>query len=214
MVEQYCRGYDVVAARRVEREGESWLKRSTAWVFYRLMRVMVHRDLPPDVGDFRLISRRCLDALRTMRETHRFLRGMVTWVGFSQTFIDFERPARVAGQTKYSWKRMLRFAWVAAVSFSPAPLRVSFAFAFLVGAMGLLAGAYAVISKLLGIYVAPGWTSLMVVTTVIGSSILVSIGLVGEYLAKVFEEVKRRPLYIVSDTINIEPRANAAGEVR
>jgi glycosyltransferase involved in cell wall biosynthesis len=203
MIEQYCAGYDVVVARRVERQGEGMLKRATAWVFYRAMRSLVHPDLPVDVGDFRLISRRCLDAIRAMRETHRFLRGMVAWVGFPQTAVEFRRPQRAAGQTKYSWRRMLRFAWIGIVSFSPAPLRLSFALAMLVAFAGLLAAAWAMFSMLAGIYVVPGWTSQIVLTSLIGSSILIALGVVGEYVAKIYEEIKGRPLYVIADTVNL-----------
>src|SRR5438105_5785761 len=137
MLERYCEGYDVVYGRRAGRAGESWLKRLTAWGFYRLMRKLVYKDLPADTGDFRLISRPCLEALRTMRETHRFMRGMVAWVGFPQTAVEFERPPRSAGQTNYSMRKMLAFAWTAAVSFSPAPLRISLMLGVMTSISGL-----------------------------------------------------------------------------
>src|SRR5205085_8468449 len=125
MIEAYRRGFDVVYAQRERRLNESWFKRFTAWAFYRIMRFAIYRDLPADTGDFRLISRACLDALGQMRETHRFLRGMVAWVGFPQIAVPFDRPARAAGKTNYSLRKMLGFAWTAALSFSPAPLRIS-----------------------------------------------------------------------------------------
>src|SRR5262249_31152504 len=110
MLDKYCEGYDVVYGQRIAREGEGLFKKFSAWAFYRLMRLLIHRDLPIDVGDYRLLSRRCLNALRQLRETHRFLRGMVTWVGFPQTVVQFRRPARAAGQTKYPFRKMLAFA--------------------------------------------------------------------------------------------------------
>src|SRR5450755_2893315 len=119
MLREYEKGYDVVYAQRTGREGEGVFKRMSAWLFYRLMKTLVYEDLPPDVGDFRLVSRRCLDALNAMRETHRFLRGMVSWVGFPQTAVRFVRPARIAGKTKYPLHRMLLFALTAALPFSP-----------------------------------------------------------------------------------------------
>lgn len=128
MIREYRAGFDVVYGQRINRQGETLFKRVSAWAFYRLMQKFVHRSLPIDAGDFRLISRPCLNAIRSMRETHRFLRGMVAWVGFPQTAVLFERPARAAGDTKYPLSRMLHFAWTAALSFSPAPLRISFAF--------------------------------------------------------------------------------------
>jgi polyisoprenyl-phosphate glycosyltransferase len=138
-----------------------------------------------------------------MRETHRFLRGMVAWVGFAQTAVLFERPPRAAGDTKYPLRRMLHFAWTAALSFSPAPLRISFAFGAMVASLGMGIGGYAVFRKLRGLYVEPGWASQMIVTCLVGGGILLSIGVLGEYIARIFEEVKGRPLYVVSVSSNM-----------
>lgn len=198
MLVEYAKGYDVVCGRRVSRAGEGWFKRATAWGFYRLMRAFVHADLPVDCGDFRLISRRCLDALMSMRETHRFLRGMVAWVGFPQTTVPYERSARAAGQTKYPLRKMLQFAWTAAVSFSPAPLRLTMAAGMVLGALGFADGVYAVGRHLLGYRNVPGWTSVIAVNCLVGGGILVGIGVLGEYVGRIFEEVKGRPLYVVS----------------
>ena len=125
MIERYCEGYDVVYGRRIARQGDTRFKRLTAWIFYRLMRSLVHKDLPVDTGDFRLISQHCLRGLQQLRETHRFLRGMVAWVGYPQIGVDYERAARVAGETKYPLRKMLKFAWLAATSFSALPLKFS-----------------------------------------------------------------------------------------
>lgn len=209
MLFQYCRGYDVVYGRRTTRKGETQFKLFTAWMFYRVMRTLIHPDLPADAGDFRLISRRCLAALAEMRETHRFLRGMISWVGFPQTSVDYEREPRAAGTTKYPLRRMLRFAWTGAISFSPLPLRISFGFAAILALIAFTQAVNAVIRTMLGLYTVPGWTSLMVVLCLIGSAILVSIGVLGEYVARIFEENKQRPLYVVSDTINVLEKANA-----
>jgi glycosyltransferase involved in cell wall biosynthesis len=203
MLREYRRGYDVVYARRVERQGDGPLKRWTAWMFYRLMRGLVHRDLPADVGDFRLISRPCLDTLNSMRELHRFLRGMITWVGFPQTAVEFTRPRRAAGKTKYPLRKMVRFAWNAVVSFSPLPLRFSFATGAAITAIGFLYGIYATIRVLTGQYVVPGWTSVIVLLCLIGGGIMISLGILGEYVGRLFEEIKERPLYVVSLTANV-----------
>jgi dolichol-phosphate mannosyltransferase len=203
MLAEYREGYDVVYGRRTSRAGEGWFKRLTAWGFYRIMRGFVHKDLPVDCGDFRLVSRRCLDALLTMRETHRFLRGMVAWVGFAQTTVEYERAARVAGQTKYPLRKMLHFAWTAAVSFSPAPLRLALAVGALLGAFGLAYGAYAVGRFFLGYSNVPGWTSVIAVTCLVGGGVLVGIGILGEYVGRIFEEVKGRPLYVVGVRANV-----------
>ena len=223
MIAEYCRGYDVVYGRRVSRLGETAFKRLTAWTFYRVMRLLTRADLPVDTGDFRLISKQCLEQLSRMRETHRFLRGMVAWVGFPQTAVPYERQPRAAGTTKYPLLAMLRFAWTAAVSFSPAPLRLSFAFGVLLALIGTTQAVNAVVRTALGLYTVPGWTSLMVVVWLVGGAILISIGVVGEYVARIFEEVKGRPLYIVGSSINLpqaredrdenRPRSSAAVHV-
>ena len=209
MMAEYRNGYDVVYGQRVSRQGETAFKRATAWAFYRVMRKLVYPDLPSDAGDFRLISRRCLDALNSMRETHRFLRGMVAWIGFPQTAVRYERHARVAGSTKYPLSKMLRLAWTAAVSFSPVPLRLSFLLGVIIFLIGFTQGIHAIIDKIFGFYTVPGWTSLMVVLCLIGGAILVSIGVLGEYVGRIFEEIKSRPLYIVAQTINLAEPSRA-----
>ncbi len=203
MVSKYRAGYDVVMGKRVKREGESLFKRASAWLFYRLMSTLVLRELEPDVGDFRLVSRACLNALNEMRETHRFLRGMVCWVGFAQTTVSYIRQPRSGGVTKYPLRKMLLFAWTAAISFSPTPLRVSLGLGFLVALAGIVEGIYAVTRILLGLYVVPGWTSVIVVVCLIGGAILISIGVLGEYIGRIFEESKGRPLYIVATSANL-----------
>jgi len=203
MIAKYRAGFDVVMGKRLQREGESWFKRGTAWLFYRLMKLLIYRDLEEDVGDFRLISRPCLNALNQMRETHRFLRGMVCWVGFPQTTVSYVRQPRLRGETKYPLRKMLLFAWTAAVSFSPAPLRLSFGLGALTALAGIADGIYAVARTLLGYYNVPGWTSVIVVICLIGGAILMSIGVVGEYVARIYEESKGRPLYIVANSVNL-----------
>jgi glycosyltransferase involved in cell wall biosynthesis len=199
MVKVYREGYDVVAARRITREGESVFKRFTAWVFYRIMRALIYKDLPPDVGDFRLLSRRFLDALGRMRETHRFLRGMTSWLGFPQTTIPFVRAPRAAGETKYPLSKMLRFAWTAAISFSPLPLRLSFLVGWILLGFGIFYTVYALVEMALGRPLVRGWTSLVVVNCLGSGAIMVAIGVLGEYVGRIFEESKGRPLYIVAD---------------
>lgn len=205
MLAEYRKGFDVVYAQRVARQGESWGKRFTAWLFYRLMRALVHPRLPPDAGDFRLISRPCLDTLCGMRETHRFLRGMLSWVGFPQTAVRFVRPPRAAGRTKYPLHKMLAFAWNAATSFSPLPLRLVFGLGFLLATASLGYTAYAVSAFLLGRDVVRGWTSGIAVNGLVGGAVMMSIGILGEYVGKIFEQVKARPLYVVASSLNLPP---------
>jgi len=203
MVEQYRNGYDVVCGQRIARSGDGAFKRFTAWFFYRCMRVFFLKSLPQDVGDFRLMSRRCVESLSSLRELHRFLRGMVAWVGYPQTCVRYERQARAAGVTKYPLRKMIRLAWTAAVSFSPLPLRLSF---FGAGIMTLVAveeTVRAIIEHFAGKTVA-GWTSLMVVVCLSNAALLIAVGLLGEYVAKIFEEAKGRPLYVVADAWNLD----------
>ena len=202
MLAEYCRGYDVVYGKRIARKGETLFKRWSAWAFYRIMRTMIHRDLPEDVGDFRLISRRCLDAVAGMRETHRFLRGMISWAGFPQTAVTYARDARAAGVTKYPMWKMLKFAWTAAISFSPLPLKLSFGLGVVLALLGVTQAVNAIVRTALGLYTVPGWTSVMVVVCLIGSAILISIGVLGEYVGRIFEESKGRPLYVVAESVN------------
>ncbi|HKV62431.1 MAG TPA: glycosyltransferase family 2 protein [Candidatus Acidoferrum sp.] len=205
MVEEYQKGYDVVLGRRATRAGEGLFKKWTAWAFYRLMRLMILKSLPPDVGDFRLMSRRCVDSLREMREFHRFLRGMVTWVGYPQTAVQYERHARAAGTTKYPLSKMIRLAWTAALSFSALPLRFSFLGAGLMTLVAFEEAIRALVAHFVGKTV-PGWTSLMIVLCLSNAALMIAVGILGEYVGRIFEEGKGRPLYIVSDAWNFEQR--------
>ena len=212
MVERYRQGYDVVYGQREARPGESVFKRFSAWAFYRLMRTLVDRRLPADAGDFRLLSRECLDGLRQMREQHRFLRGMVTWVGYPQCAVKYRRDARVAGSSKYPFRKMLTFAWTAATSFSTLPLRIGIFLGLLAGLLGIEEALRAVVALWSGRAV-PGWTSLMVLTSIVGGAVLISIGIVGQYVGRIYEESKGRPLYLVARTFNVPPAEapNAGG---
>jgi dolichol-phosphate mannosyltransferase len=209
MLDEYCKGYDVVYGRRISRAGESAFKRISAWIFYRAMRGLVHQELPADAGDFRLVSRPCLDAVLSMRETHRFLRGMIAWVGFPVTSVSYARDIRAAGQTKYPLRKMLHLAWTAAVSFSPIPLRVSFWLGFLIAATGMIEAASAVFRSMLGRYV-PEWSSVIAVTCLVGGSILISIGMLGEYVGRIFEAIKGRPLYLIASRVTREEKVTTA----
>jgi dolichol-phosphate mannosyltransferase len=203
MVAKWREGFDVVYGRRRKRAGETWFKLVTARIFYRLFHAMIPIDVPLDTGDFRLMSRRVIVALRALRETHRFVRGMVAWVGFKQTEVLYDRPGRYAGETKYPLRKMVRFALDGITSFSILPLR----FATYVGMLMIVASlgviAYAIVSKYVLHHVVEGWTALMIVVAVFASVQLLMIGILGEYVGRIYEEVKRRPLYIVGDTVNL-----------
>jgi polyisoprenyl-phosphate glycosyltransferase len=203
MVDLYRRGFDVVHARRTARRNEGWFKRASASLFYRLMGSAT--EIQPDVGEFRLMSRAVVQALRALREHHRLIRALVSWVGFRQTTLPFERPGRMAGITKFPLGRMLELSLDAITSFSAAPLRV----ATLLGVLAMLTGvgyaAYAFwIGYIRGLGV-PGWTSLVILNVFFSGTILVCLGLVGEYVGRIFEEVKRRPLYVVRRRVGLPP---------
>lgn len=206
MVAEYRNGYDVVCGQRSVRAGENLFKRATAWLFYRLMQTFFLKSLPADVGDFRLMSRRCVSSLSSMRELHRFLRGMVAWVGYPQICVRYERQPRVAGTTKYPLSRMIRLAWNAAVSFSPLPLRMSFFAGAIMALLAIEEAVRALIAFHAGRTV-PGWTSLMIVLCVSNAALLITVGILGEYVGRIFEESKGRPLYIVADAWNLAPRS-------
>ncbi len=205
MVEQYRNGYEVVCGQRVARSGEGVFKRLTAWLFYRCMRIFFLKTLPRDVGDFRLMSRRCVESLRAMRELHRFLRGMVAWVGYPQICVPYEREARAAGATKYPLRKMVLLAWTAAVSFSALPLRISFIGAGVMTLVAIEETFRALIAHFSGKTV-PGWTSLMVVLCLSNAALMVAVGILGEYIGRIYEEGKGRPLYVVADTWNLGQR--------
>lgn len=210
MVAQYRKGYDVVCGQRVARSGESVFKKFTAWFFYRSMRVFFLKNLPQDVGDFRLMSRRCVESLGAMRELHRFLRGMVAWVGYPQICVPYERQARVAGVTKYPLRKMVRLAWTAAVSFSALPLRISFLGAGVMTLVAIEEAIRAFIEHFSGRTV-PGWTSLMVVLCLSNAALMIAVGILGEYIGRIYEEGKGRPLYLVADAWNLTQRENREG---
>lgn len=209
MVAKWREGFDVVYGRRRSRAGESAFKLGTAALFYRLFRVLIPIDVPLDTGDFRLMSRRVVNTMRGLRESHRFVRGLVSWVGFKQTAVDYDRSARVAGETKYPLGKMLAFAIDGIASFSIQPLRFASYVGALVGAASVFIGVAAIASHLVGVTV-PGWTTMVVLVAFLFSVQFFMIGVLGEYVGRIYEQVKRRPLYIVSEQIGFKrkrPRA-------
>lgn len=204
MLSRYCEGYDVVYGQRISRRGETPFKRLSAWFFYRLMRAFVHRSLPLDTGDFRLVSRRCLDAVLSLNETHRFLRGLFAWVGFEQIGVEYHRQPRQYGATKYPASKMFRLAWNAALSFSVVPIKLITATGFTVALFGVAYGGYSIVRHFVWQDTVPGWTTLVVLLALIGGALLVAIGIIGEYVGRIYEEVKRRPLFVVQEQINVD----------
>lgn len=194
-------GYDVAYGVRLRREGETWFKRATAHLFYRLMRQLSTQDLPVDAGDFRLMDRAVVAALRALPERDRFMRGLTTWVGFRQVAVPYERHARAAGDTKYPFRKMARFALDGLLSFSAVPLRLATYFGFVVSLLSLVGIVYALYIRLFTALAVPGWAAQWITTMFLGGVQLISLGIIGEYIARIYGEVKSRPLYLVRERI-------------
>jgi dolichol-phosphate mannosyltransferase len=209
------RGADVVYGQRRSRAGEGWFKRVTAALFYRMLRHLTDIDIPVDAGDFRLMSRRALEALQSMPESHRFIRGMVSWIGFHQVPLVYDRAERFAGQTKYPFRKMARFAIDAITGFSTRPLRLASYAGLALAAFGLLMLGYALHEWWLGDVIA-GWTSVMSAVLLLGSVQMLFLGIFGEYLGRLYVEAKRRPLFIVRDVVRAPrgARTTAAGRAK
>jgi glycosyltransferase involved in cell wall biosynthesis len=211
LVRKWNDGYDVVYARRSRRKGETRMKLATAALFYRLLRSLTSIDIPPDVGDFRLISRRVADQLRQMREKDRFVRGLVSWVGFPQASVMFERDERFAGETKYPYSKMIKFALDGITSFSSAPLRLATWLGYFASALAFLYLASVFVQVALGITV-QGWATMMVAMLFMGGVQLICIGILGQYIGRIFSEVKPRPVYIVEEDVRGLPAETAQQE--
>jgi dolichol-phosphate mannosyltransferase len=199
---KWRQGYDVVYAVRRTRQGESRFKVFTARVFYRIIKRLTKISIPLDAGDFRLMSRRVVEALRRSPERHRFLRGMVSWVGFNQVSVEYDRDVRHAGTTKYPIAKMVRFAMDGITSFSDIPLRFASYFGFTVSAIAFIYALIVIAFKLFSLNppaYTPGWASTIVAVLFLGGVQLMSLGILGEYLGRVYDEVKARPLYLISD---------------
>jgi polyisoprenyl-phosphate glycosyltransferase len=214
MAARWREGYEVVYAHRTDRVGESRLKLRTASAYYRMLARLSDVEIPRDVGDFRLMDRIVVDAVSHMREHARYLRGMVAWVGYRQTAVDYTRDPRAAGETKFSMGRMLRFATDGVLSFSAAPLRLALRLGLLISMVSFAYGVVAVVLKVTGAFTVPGWTSLVVVTAFLGGIQLVVLGIMGEYVARIHEEVKGRPLYLTYGPESARERddGSSAGE--
>lgn len=210
MMAQMDAGFDVIYGQRKAREGEGWFKVASAKAFYRLLQKLVDVKLAMDTGDFRLMSRRALDHLNAMPERYRFIRGMVSWIGLKQTAILYDRDRRFAGETHYPLRKMIALALDAVTSFSTVPLRFASHMGFFMGLMGVVALIYTAWSWASGNAV-PGWTSLAVLTLIIGSAQFLVLGIFGEYLGRMYMETKRRPLYIINE-IRATPLPDVAAD--
>ena len=201
LVAKWREGYDVVYARRRSREGESWLKKATANSFYRVMEKMSNVPIPRDTGDFRLLDRRVVDVLKQLPERTRFMKGLFAWVGYRQTEVVYDREARHSGETKWNYWRLWNFAIDGIASFSLAPLRIWSYVGVSFAMLSFLYGSFLFLRTLISGSDVPGYASLMVAILFLGGVQMVSLGILGEYLGRVYEEVKGRPLYLVRDTL-------------
>lgn len=207
MIAKWREGYDVVYGVRESREGETWFKLVTAKLFYRIIHRITSVNIPLDTGDFRLMDRRVVDALRQMRERNRFLRGMVPWVGYRQTGVYFKRAPRFAGEAKYSsFRRMFKFAMNAITSFSYLPLQLATYLGFTIAAISALAIVAVILLRMFSPHELTGQATTLVAVLFLGGVQLICLGIIGEYLGRIYDEVKGRPLYLIDRTWGINPR--------
>ena len=190
-------GYHVVYAKRKRRSGESWMKKSTAKLFYRVLKLITSVDIPLDTGDYRIIDKRVVNVLRQMPEQQKFLRGQISWAGFRQSFVEYDRDGRRQGKTGYTYGKMMRFAKDGITSFSDFPLKLVTYLGFLVALIAFGVMIYAIYSKYIIGTAVPGWTSIIISTLFIGGVQLIGIGIIGEYISRIASNVRNRPLYII-----------------
>lgn len=197
MYDKYKAGYDVVYAKRATRKKESFLKKLTSKMFYRFMKFMSYVELPLDTGDFRLLSRRVVDEINKMEEHNRFFRGITHWVGFNVTYVEFNRDGRHAGETKYNYFKLMRLAIDAILSFSDKPLKIFSVFGITMSLFSFIFMIYWVVYKLVTDNPIAGWTSTVTIILFFFGILMLQISVLGEYIARIYEEVRRRPLYII-----------------
>ncbi|WP_163150405.1 glycosyltransferase family 2 protein [Anoxybacillus sp. MB8] len=203
MIGKWKEGYDVVYAKRTKRKGETFFKKATAYAFYRLLQAATEFDIPLDTGDFRLIDRKVRDELVEMRERSRFVRGLVSWVGFKQTAIEYERDERFAGETKYPLKKMIRFSLDGITSFSYKPLKLASLLGFLFSFVSVVWMIAVLYLKLFTHSTVTGWSSLVMTVLFFNGVVLIMLGVIGEYIGRIYDEVKHRPLYILKESWGI-----------
>lgn len=205
LIERWREGYQVVYAVRAERVGETWFKKTTAKFFYRLIDRITNVEIPVDTGDFRLMDRRVVDAMVSMREHHRFMRGLSAWVGFKQIGVPYKRDARKAGATKYPLRKMLKFALDGITSFSYLPLQLATYLGFIIAILSVIFIAIVFVLRLAAdIEAFKGQATTLVMVLFLGGVQLIFLGIIGEYLGRIYDEVKRRPLYIVAETLGFQ----------
>jgi dolichol-phosphate mannosyltransferase len=199
LVQKWREGYEVVYAQRTEREGETWFKRTTASIFYRTIYRITDVKIPLDAGDFRLLDRKVVNVMNSMRERHRFLRGMSAWVGFKSIGVPYRRAARYAGKTKYPFKKMLKLAFTAVTSFSYVPLQLAMWVGFASAGISIIAIPVVIILRLVGSQFFYGQATTLIAVLFLGGVQLICMGILGEYVGRIYDEVKGRPLYITAE---------------
>ncbi|KKO52901.1 glycosyltransferase family 2 protein [Paenibacillus sp. DMB20] len=203
MLEKWEEGHDVVYGKRKKRKGETLFKRASASLFYRFLQRMSDTSIPRDTGDFRLIDRKVVHVFNRMTEQNKFIRGIISWIGFNQTFVEYDRDERAAGETKYPLRKMISFASDGIFSFSSKPLKLITRMGFLTVVLAIGVLVYSLLSKLLDLpEVERGWTSLMAAITLFSGVQMLSLGIIGEYIARIYDESKNRPTYIVRETVH------------
>ena len=206
LIAKWQEGYEVVYAKRKQRKGETWFKLLTAKYFYRFLNYMSDIDIPKDTGDFRIIDRKVADVFKQMTERNRFIRGMMSWIGFNQAYVEYERDERFAGETKYPLKKMIKFASDGIIAFSTKPLRIVMTLGMMSVFISIAVLLYSVIVKIIGQDSQTGWASIMVAITFFSGIQLLGLGIVGQYIARIYDESKNRPIYIVKETINVDQK--------
>lgn len=204
MIEKWKEGYEVVYGKRIERKGETFFKKFTAKIFYRFLKSMTDVDIPVDTGDFRLIDRKVCDALKQVNERNRYIRGLISWLGFKQIGVEFSRDKRFAGETKYPLKKMFKFAFDAITSFSYKPLKLASYTGMLLSVFSFAYLLVVIYLKLFTDITNPGWASTLAVNLFFNGIVLIILGIIGEYVGRIYDEAKGRPLYIVSILRNFD----------
>ena len=206
MIEKWKQGFDVVYAKRTKRKGETYFKKQTAAMFYRFLRAMTDIDIPLDTGDFRLLDRKVCDQMNSIQEKNRFVRGLVSWVGFKQIAVEYERDERLAGESKYPLKKMLKLSMDGITSFSYKPLKLASYAGVTLSGIGFIYLLVVLYLKLFTDSTITGWSSLIVIQLFFSGIILIILGMIGEYIGRIYDETKNRPLYIVREKYQLETR--------
>ncbi|MCP1451480.1 glycosyltransferase family 2 protein [Priestia megaterium] len=204
MIEKWKQGFDVVYAKRTKRKGETYFKKQTAAMFYRFLRAMTDIDIPLDTGDFRLLDRKVCNQMNSIQEKNRFVRGLVSWVGFKQTAVEYERDERLAGESKYPLKKMLKLSMDGITSFSYKPLKLASYAGVTLSGIGFIYLLVVLYLKLFTDSTITGWSSLIVIQLFFSGIILIILGMIGEYIGRIYDETKNRPLYIVREKYQLE----------